>query len=266
MSSPPPPEPPQPQPSTSDGVYEPEPDDEDTGPLRVSEPSPPVHDDWNSAPAQSTWAGRFDAPLTVSPRQVQAPRKRSGSVIGAAAVVAVALIGGVVFWLLRPSSDTAGSQDAEPTTSAPAAEPTPTADEARLQRLLPTGYPPDACQAADTPKDTLAQLNCEKNTDIGGPLSATYTLAKDKAGLDAAFNAAVQTADRVNCPGNIQSPGPWRRNATPDKVSGMLFCGMREGQPTVIWTDDAKLVVSAVQSGPQGPTLPQLYAWWSSHS
>ena len=109
-------------------------------------------------------------------------------------------------------------------------------------------------------------MNCTKNTDAGGPVSATYTLASDKASLDEYFNDSVKTVQRVNCPGNIQSPGPWRRNATPQTVSGTLFCGLREGRPTVVWTDDAKLVVSAVESAPDGPTFPALYAWWSSHS
>jgi hypothetical protein len=109
-------------------------------------------------------------------------------------------------------------------------------------------------------------VNCEQNSDRGGPLSATYTLATDKAALGAAFDEVVQASDRVNCPGNIQSPGPWRRNATPQKVSGTLFCGLREGRPTVAWTDEARLVLSVAHAGPSGPTLPELYAWWSSHS
>jgi hypothetical protein len=97
-------------------------------------------------------------------------------------------------------------------------------------------------------------------------MTATYSLVKDKATLDAAFNAVLAASTRVNCPGNIQSPGPWRRNATPDKTSGTLFCGLRDDRPTVVWTDDARLVVSSVRAGPQSPTFDELYAWWSSHS
>jgi hypothetical protein len=33
-----------------------------------------------------------------------------------------------------------------------------------------------------------------------------------------------------------------------------------------VWTDDARLVVSSVQAGPQAPTFDELYAWWASHS
>ncbi|MGE2688269.1 hypothetical protein [Mycolicibacterium pulveris] len=253
-----------PDPSSSpqdDYVDEPEFDDNDTGPVRAM------------PPAQDTWSRRFDAPLTVTPRPVQ---KRSVSKlvpIAAAAVVAVAAIGGLGFWLLQrsPESDppapepTAAPPTPDPTTTSP--EPTARPDdEARLMQMLPRGYPPGSCEAVDAPERVLAQVNCAENIDPDGPLTAVYTLVEDRAALDAAFHDAMRTATQVVCPGNIQSPGPWRRNASPDRVSGTLFCGLREGQPTVIWTDDERLLVSAVESGPQGPTFPQLYAWWSSHS
>jgi hypothetical protein len=233
-----------------DGSHEPEPDDEDTGPLAWDEPR------------RASFAPRFEEPLTVHPRQVQR-HANPRILLGVAAVVAVVAIG-VVAWFLWPSSDTAPAT--APTTSAPPPAPGPTEDEERLLAMLPKGYPEDACDPVDAPKEALAQVSCEKNTDQDGPQSATYTLAKDRAGLDAVFKATTGTAQRVNCPGNIQSPGPWRRNATPQKISGTLFCGVQEGLPTVAWTDDDKLVVSVVHAGPSGPTFPALYAWWSAHS
>ena len=175
----------------------------------------------------------------------------------------VALVGGLVFWLTtRSATDTA-----EP--PAPATSPAPTADPAdltRLERHVPRGYPAGACSPGDLSEGVVAELNCGRNTDVGGPLSATYTLAQNEATLDAVFDAEVADSSRVNCPGNIQSPGPWRRNATPDRISGQLFCGLRDGQPTVVWTDVDRMTISAVRAGPQGPTFPQLYSWWSSHS
>jgi hypothetical protein len=248
MSVPPPPD---------DRFNEPDPDDADTGPLHIETPSQPV--DYGSGP----WAGRFDTPVMVSPRPVAADR-RLHLVRGAVAVVVLAVVGGLIFWMVRPSADTADSPNATSTTSV-AAKPDAEA-QGRLFRMLPAGYPAASCEAADAPKDALAQVNCGENDDPGGPPSGTYTLVRDKAALDAAFNETVAASTRVDCPGNIQSPGPWRRNATPQKTSGVLFCGVQGGRPTVAWTDDARLVVSAVQAGPQGPTFDQLYAWWSSHS
>jgi hypothetical protein len=229
-------------------------DEADTGPLHLRK--------------QDTWASRFDAPLTISPRPVHTTPNRTVLWGAVAAVVAVAAVGGLVVWLVqRSSSDSPEPSGAEAEPTMPVSPPSPRhEDEAKLLQLLPAGYQSDSCEPIAPPKDAVAQVNCGNNADPGGPASGTYTLARDKATLERVFNESIRSANRVNCPGNIQSPGPWRRNASPDKVSGTLFCGLREGQPTVIWTDDTQLLVSAVQSGPQGPPFPPLYDWWSSHS
>jgi hypothetical protein len=78
--------------------------------------------------------------------------------------------------------------------------------------------------------------------------------------------AAIADANLVDCPNSIQSPGPWRRNASPQEIAGTLVCGLSHEQPQVMWTNDAELVLNAVRAGPEGPTLDQLYAWWSNHS
>ena len=231
--------------SSPDG---PEPDEADTGPLR----------------AAGTWAGRFDAPLTVNPRQVQHNRKPV-IFFSIVAVVVIAAVGGLVWWLVRPSADTADAPNASqaPNPSVPAEA---DADVKALMRLLPAGYAEGSCKPVAAPEGIRAQVNCDTNSAPGGPVSGSYSLVGDKAALDTAFNDIVGPATRVNCPGNIQSPGPWRRNATPDKTSGTLFCGLLGDRPTVVWTDDSRLLVSSVQGGPQTPTFDQLYAWWSSHS
>ncbi len=245
-------------------------DDEDTGPLQIIPPGRPHDPECDSAhpdPARSHgyWAGRFDAPLTVSPRQVQGRRGKKPMLVAAAALGGIAVVGGLIFWLTRPSSHAAESSAAGGTTSA-APQPHVNDDEQRLLRQLPRGYATDACTGATPPEGVLAQVNCGMNSDPGGPLSAIYTLVDDKAGVDAVFGSTIAAATQVNCPGNIQSPGPWRRNATPDTISGQLYCGLTDSLPIVVWTDEARKVVSAVRAGPQGPTFPQLYAWWSSHS
>jgi hypothetical protein len=211
------------------------------------------------------WAGRFDAPLTVNPRQVQ-DNRRPIIFFSIVAVVVIAAVGGLIFWLVRPSADAPDAPSSAPATSTSSPSSEADADAQTLTRLLPAGYPAGACKTAAAPKGVLAQLNCDTNTDQGGPMSASYRLVKDKATLDATFNDIVVAATRVNCPGNIQSPGPWRRNATPDKTSGTLFCGLQADRPTIAWTDESRLIVSSVQAGPQAPTFDELYAWWSSHS
>lgn len=257
MSTCQPPDPWPPEPSAPEGFDEPEPDDADTGPLPVHAPPPSADERWHAG--QGAWADKFDAPLIVNPRPAQRRERKPIVFLGAVSLVIVVVVGALIFWLVRPSPDTdAGPPAATPTTPSP--------EVGRLLNMVPAGYPSDSCKPAAVPKGALAQVSCEKNADAGGPQSATYTLVGDKAALDAALNDIVQASTKVNCPGNIQSPGPWRRNATPDKTSGVLFCGVQRGRPTVAWTDDTRLVVSEVQSGPQGPTFDELYAWWSSHS
>jgi len=107
--------------------------------------------------------------------------------------------------------------------------PSPDTDaQERLLHMLPPGYPTGSCKPIATPEYALAQVNCDKNSDPGGPLSATYTLVRDKAALEGALNNIVTSSARVDCPGNIQSPGPWRRNAAPQTISGVLCCGIQD--------------------------------------
>jgi hypothetical protein len=265
VSSPPPPDPwPAERSTPEQGFAEPDPDDDDTGPVQISTPKRAEDTTSESGLGEDDWSRRFADALTVNPRPVHHNRKPI-VFFGVVALVAVVVVGAVVFWLLRPSpaSQNAGSGS---TTSV---NPSPSKDadaQERLLRMLPPGYPSGSCRATTTSEDALAQVNCDKNSDKGGPLSARYTLVRDKAALDAALNDVVTGSTRVNCPGNIQSPGPWRRNAAPDTVSGVLYCGVQDNRPTIAWTDEARLVVSEVQSGPQGPTFDELYGWWSSHS
>lgn len=178
-------------------------------------------------------------------------------------VVVVAL--GLLVWSLWPSSE--GAESETPQAESDAAGVTvPQSDaEARVLSLVPRGYAEDSCGPVVPPEGALAQVSCTQNTDPGGPLTATYTLARDGA-LEELFDQVVNTSSVVNCPGNIQSPGPWRRNATPDQQAGMLVCGFQQNRPTVAWTTTANDLISEIHSGPQGPNMVQLYTWWTSHS
>ncbi|BBX20098.1 hypothetical protein CRI77_12145 [Mycolicibacterium duvalii] len=226
-------------------------DDDDTGPLRPA-----------SRPDTGVSGSRYDAPLSVNPRPVQRDR-RPLVVVGAATVAVIAL--GVLAWSFWPSSDEPQTSEAsEPATTSPTVS-QPEAEN-RVLSLVPRGYPADACAPVVPPKGALAQVSCGPNTDPGGPLAATYTLARDSDALTELFDEVVDTSSVVNCPNNIQSPGPWRRNATPDQVAGTLVCGFQQNRPTVAWTTTADRLLSEVHSGPQGPNMVQLYTWWSSHS
>lgn len=231
---------------------QPNPDDEDTGPLQLNQTP--------AAPADRP-EPRYDAPMSVNPRPVHRDR-RPVALVAAATVAVIGL--GILAWAFWPSSDGGDGAAAETTT----AEQTESQQQAetRLLGMLPRGYADGACEAVVPTEGALAQVSCAKNVDTGGPLTATYTLLKDAQSLEERFDEVIAETSVVNCPGNIQSPGPWRRNATPDQIAGTLMCGFQQSKPTVAWTTDAGLLLNEVQSGPQGPNMVQLYTWWASHS
>jgi serine/threonine-protein kinase len=229
-----------------------------------------------NAPVFPTGSGAW--PDQLPPRRpVPLQRKRKPKLRPwVAALVAVVMAGVLVIWLVNrahsgQSAANMPTAEPRPTTSAsPSTTSVPTAPaaetQARLFRLLPAGYPPKTCKPISPPANTLAKVSCGKNTDPDGPASAVYTLFPDADALDAGFNTMVESSTIVDCPGRIQSPGSWHRAASPDKPSGMLLCGTRQDHPTVVWTNDADLLICVVQADQSGPTLEQLYAWWSAHS
>jgi serine/threonine-protein kinase len=223
----------------------------------------------------SGWPGEFGTPPPEPPAPWVTPRKqRRRLLLGAAAVVALVVLSGVAILLLRTSHpmptvpSTNSTTSTASSTTSPASTPTPSAAEtqARLFSLLPRGYPPGTCKPITPPNDALAAVSCDRNADQDGPPSATYMLFPDATSLRGAFNRIVQGTTIIDCPGRIQSPGPWHRIATPDKTSGMLLCGSQQGNSMVAWTNDAELLVSVINAEPPGPTIDQLYAWWMSHS
>ena len=280
------PEPAKPEPSGPEPSGNPFTPDSIAAPRRTSSPA------W--ATNFSTWAAPRDAETvappprpapaagkTSSPVTLDPPPARSKTPLVAAGVAAAILVlGGWGFSALQSrrgepvsaeghpdsTSETTSSESATSSSRPPSAAPRPE-DFAKVTRVLPPGYPPDSCLPAATVEGGgVATLTCGRNDDQGGPPSATYTVFPDPAALSGAFDRAVSGSTQLICPGNIQSPGPWRRNATPQKVAGTLFCGTRGQDPVVIWSDTERMLLSTVQSTPEGPTLDALYGWWTQHS
>jgi hypothetical protein len=202
----------------------------------------------------------------TAPRQFapDRPAARSrGLIIGAIILVVAAVTAGLVMWFTRKPPVTADSPAAAPSSAARGADPEA---EDHLLHMLPQGYASDACKLADPPTDALAEVTCDANDDANGPRSATYTSFRNQDALAEAFKQFVNSADIQTCPGNVQSPGPWRRSGAPNDVIGTLFCGSRGTDPVVAWTTDSELLLGSVVGRARGPNLAQLYTWWSSHS
>lgn len=141
----------------------------------------------------------------------------------------------------------------------------PARDE--LMALLPRGYGPGVCRVGGNPGGAQAAVVCGPNVDAAGT-TARFAVFADGQGLRGALDAAIAGMRVVVCPGNYQSPGPWRRGSAPDVVVGTLVCGRggESGQPVLVWSVDADRLLAVIESDPRGPTLGQLYSWWSSHS
>jgi hypothetical protein len=184
-------------------------------------------------------------------------------ITAAIAALAVVVTVVVVHWL---TTQPANSNSTVDRSSAPTTQLGQSADpgvEDRLLHLLPPGYLPTECAPAVT-RDATARIACGQSSNPGGPASATFTLVRDQAALRAAYSEIVRGLDIVSCPGSIQSPGPWHTNATPEQPSGTLVCGFKDDVATVAWTKDGDLLVSVISADRQGPTLDDLYQWWSA--
>jgi serine/threonine-protein kinase len=138
--------------------------------------------------------------------------------------------------------------------------------QARLFSLLPPGYAPGVCKSITPPQGALAEMSCEKNSDPDGPQSAIYALYPDTISLRNALSLIIQASNIIECPGRIQSPGPWHRIATPGNASGVLLCAIHQDNPVVGWTNEAELLISMATAAPPGPSIDHLYTWWMSHS
>lgn len=191
-------------------------------------------------------------------------RPRRWMILGGAAAVVLAAI--VLAWLTFPSHDDNAATAVNPP---PAPPPSTSASPPPRKIVLPGGYPPGTC----TPEDardpgTEVVMICGPNQDPGGPIAATYSLARDAQSLQGALAHVIAAATTVICPGNIASPGPWRKLAKPDVIQGTVFCGVRDGRPLIAWTLDTERLLAVVESPSLDGTagLADLYAWWASHS
>jgi len=213
----------------------------------------------------------------------QPPNRNLVPIIVAVVVAFVLVVGGVVAAVVLLSksggnnsnnasgsttpasaSETTTSSKTRTSTSGTAPSTSSTAGQsgasARLLTLVPDGYGPGACKTIDPVTDALATVDCEKNTQPGGPDVARYSLFPDQATLDRHFASATKEDDElVMCPGaNVQSPTTWHYTTTPDKVEGQVACGTYKGGPDVLWTRNTDLLLA----DGQGSDLPALHDWW----
>ena len=121
--------------------------------------------------------------------------------------------------------------------------------------MLPAGYPSGTCTPT-TPKpnsiwvNAVAMVDCGQNTNPGGPSRAVYGLFANPDVLNKAFNDDIADVQLMNCPGEGQSPDSWHYDKTPTVTAGMVACATYKNQPNVIWSNQAKLMLSDVFGDP----------------
>ncbi|OBI19906.1 serine/threonine-protein kinase [Mycobacterium sp. E2497] len=244
----------------------------DSGPIPAAA-QPPATPPYYQASAH--WGG--PPPQFGGPGWNQPPPKRRSPwpIIAAVAalvvVVALAAVGIVVVMggddgnpqANRTSTTSSTTRAVTTTTTTRAGNP-----QSKLLGMLPTGYPGGACTPA-TPKsnsiwvNALAMVDCDQNTNQGGPSRAVYGLFADEDVLKKAFDDDVAAVQLTNCPGAGQSPDGWHHDSTPTVTAGTIACGTYKNHPNVIWTNEAKLMLCDVYGDP--PALEDLHTWWTNY-
>ena len=247
-------------------------------PVEDGRPSPPEPSPGPAAAASMIARSRItDLIAGLASRWQSHERGRIIRLAGAAVAVVAIVVTSLVWLMSRPGNDSAGGGAPTPDTTTrmvPAQESSSPSTalrnpgaEARLMRALPPGYPPESCKPVAPSDGVQAALRCSVTLGPGaGAASVTHELLPSSGALQTAFTSILDDSTVFICPGNIASPGAWRRNATPEVVSGTVACGRHQGRPIVAWTTDDALLVSAVQAATPDVTADELFAWWSLHS
>ena len=119
---------------------------------------------------------------------------------------------------VRATAPTAG-----PAPATAQGDPVPGPNQARLMRMLPSGYSPGSCEPATTPPRALAKIVYTHNGGPAGPTAATYTLVAEKASLRPLFDDLLRGSTIVTCPGTFSRPDPGAATPRPSK-SAARWC------------------------------------------
>jgi serine/threonine kinase PknH len=254
-----------------------------SGPIPGAGPPPqqqPVYPGgWQQPPANPPARLHSSAHLAASPTWNQPARDRNPwrIVTIVAVVVLVVIVAAVGIWFgIHPDKPEPPPPPPETTTTTPTTTTTTTTTTSRppsdalnrLLSLLPPGYAAGTCTAQNQlMTGAVVAVKCGPNTDASGPNVSAYGLYPDVATLNSSFTSLIGTFALQDCPGGGKSPGKWWHTQNTSAVLGQVACGIFKGvEPQIMWTDEQTLVVAVVGSKTPGPTMDQLYTWWTSHS
>lgn len=138
----------------------------------------------------------------------------------------------------------------------------PNADLNTLAAALSKGYGLNNCTPQNPSSGELAALTCGQSPDPAGPVQAKYVLFGDADNLAASFKASIKHDTLTACGDSGESPTTWHQGSSDDN-SGQLACGTYQNAAEIIWTTDAKKVLSYIRGS--NTDVAALYQWWRTN-
>ena len=132
-----------------------------------------------------------------------------------------------------------------------------------LASNLSKGYGLNNCTAQTITGSQLAALTCGQSPDPAGPVQAKYFLFSSGDDLANSFQKSIQDDVLTTCgDSGTKGPAPWHQgNATTN--AGQVACGTYQNGAEIIWTTDAKNVLSYIRAS--NADVPALYQWWRTN-
>ncbi len=131
-----------------------------------------------------------------------------------------------------------------------------------LAGSLSKGYDLKDCTPQPIAPGQLASLQCGQSPDPNGPAEAKYILFGNGDDLANMFKTSIKEDTLTNC-GDQKSPTVWHQGSNATSDAGQVACGTFQNAAEVIWTIDAKNVLSYIRAS--NTDVPPLYEWWRNN-
>ncbi|UXA07700.1 serine/threonine protein kinase [Mycobacterium sp. SMC-2] len=130
-----------------------------------------------------------------------------------------------------------------------------------LAASLSKGYGLNNCTAQSITTGELAALNCGQSPDPSGPVQAKYILFNNGENMVGSFKASIKDDVLGACGDSGQSPTTWHQGSGSN--AGQVACGTYQNAAEIIWTSDAKNILSYIRGSNTDATA--LYQWWRAN-
>jgi hypothetical protein len=127
---------------------------------------------------------------------------------------------------------------------------------------LSKGYGLNNCTPETVAGSQLARLTCGQSPDSAGPVQAKYILFSNADDLAGSFKTSIKDDVLTACGDSGQSPTSWHQGSSTTS-SGSMACGTYQNGAEIIWTTDAKNILSLIRAS--NTDVPSLYQWWRAN-